>query len=157
MLWLLLAPDDALSFGELSDLLANEGGTIEWGSSLPGLLERMLEALATDPDRLDTVASLLNDLRTTEAGRELLGTDFDDVWLAGFVHELDVMVVLGPVVAHIQDHLPVLLCFEPLDADPVGESQRRPNRLLKKSSGTVSALNRRIVAHAKPFVFKGFL
>ena len=80
LLWLLLAPDDALSFGELSDLLANEGGTIEWGSSLPGLLERMLEALATDPDRLDTVASLLNDLRTTEAGRELLGTDFDDVW-----------------------------------------------------------------------------
>ena len=40
----------------------------------------MLEALATDPDRLDTVASLLNDLRKTEAGRELLGTDFDDVW-----------------------------------------------------------------------------
>ena len=40
---------------------------------------------------------------------------------------MDVVVVLGPVVAHIQGHLPVLLRFESLDADPVGESQRRPN------------------------------
>ena len=59
--------------------------------------------------------------------RDALGQPPGGEALAGFVHELDVMVVLGPVVAHIQDHLPVLLCFEPLDADPVGESQRRPN------------------------------
>ena len=31
------------------------------------------------------------------------------------------------------------------------------SRLLKKSSRAVSALNRRIAAHAKPFVFNGFL
>ena len=31
------------------------------------------------------------------------------------------------------------------------------NRLLKKSSRAVSALNRWIAAHANPFVFKGFL
>ena len=47
--------------------------------------------------------------------------------LTGFVHEMDVVVVLGPVVAHIQNHRPVLLRFEPLDIDPMGESQRRPN------------------------------
>ena len=59
--------------------------------------------------------------------RDALGQPPGGEALAGFVHELDVMVVLGPVVAHIQDHRPVLLRFEPLDIDPVGESQRRPN------------------------------
>ena len=59
--------------------------------------------------------------------RDALGQPPGGEALAGFVHEMDVMVVLGPVVAHIQDHRPVLLRFEPLDIDPVGESQRRPN------------------------------
>lgn len=82
LLWLLLAPDDALSVGELSSVLGGDGETAGWGPAFPGLLERMLDALASDPARLDTVAALLDDLRTTEAGRELLGTDFDDVWSA---------------------------------------------------------------------------
>ena len=68
------------SFGEFGSGLASEGGTAGWGPAFPGLLERMLEALASDPARLDTVAALLDDLRETEAGRKLLGTDFDDVW-----------------------------------------------------------------------------
>ena len=59
--------------------------------------------------------------------RDALGQPPGGESLAGFVHELDVVVVLGPVVAHIQDHRPVLLRFEPLDIDPMGESQRRPN------------------------------
>ena len=59
--------------------------------------------------------------------RDALGQPPGGEALTGFVHEMDVVVVLGPVVAHIQGHLPVLLRFEPLDADPVGESQRRPN------------------------------
>ncbi len=80
LLWLLLSPEAGLSFGEFSELLVNEGVSTEWGVALPGLLERMLETLGSDPGRLDAVASLLNDLRKTEAGAELVGADFDSVW-----------------------------------------------------------------------------
>lgn len=80
LLWLLLSPDEDLSLVELSDLFANEGASTEWGVALPGLLERMLETLGSDPSRLDAVASLVDDLRKTEAGTELLGADFDAVW-----------------------------------------------------------------------------
>ena len=59
--------------------------------------------------------------------RDALGQPPGGEALTGFVHEMDVVVVLGPVVAQIQGHLPVLLRFESLDADPVGESPRRPN------------------------------
>ena len=82
LLWLLLSPDEDLSLVELADLFANEGVSTEWGVALPGLLERMLETLGSDPGRLDAVASLVDDLRKTEAGAELLGADFDAVWSA---------------------------------------------------------------------------
>ena len=49
-------------------------------SALPGLLERMLETLGSDPGKLDAVASLLEDLRKTEEGRDLIGPDFDAIW-----------------------------------------------------------------------------
>ena len=80
LLWLLLAPDDALSFGEFGNMLESEGATAKWGDAFPGLLERMLEALATEPARLDTVAALLDDLGKTEVGQQLLGSDFRDAW-----------------------------------------------------------------------------
>ena len=80
LLWLLLSPDADLSFSEFSELLVNEGVSAEWGVALPGLLERMLETLGSDPGRLDAVASLLDDLRKTEAGAELVGAEFDAVW-----------------------------------------------------------------------------
>ena len=80
LLWLLLSPDQDLSFGELNELLSNEGSGTDWGVALPGLLERMLETLGSDPGKLDAVASLLKDLRQTQEGRELIGDNFDKVW-----------------------------------------------------------------------------
>ncbi|MDE2824065.1 MAG: phospholipase D family protein [Chloroflexota bacterium] len=82
LLWLLLSPDQNLSFGELSELLSSEGSTSDWGVALPGLLERMLETLGSDPRKLDAVGSLLEDLRKTEEGRELIGPDFEAIWEA---------------------------------------------------------------------------
>ena len=82
LLWLLLSPDQDVSFGELSELLSKESSRTEWGVELPGLLERMLETLASDPSKLDAVASLLEDLTKTQEGRELLGDDFQGVWEA---------------------------------------------------------------------------
>ena len=82
LLWLLLSPDQDVSFGELNELLSNESSGTNWGVALPGLLERMLETLGSDPGKLDAVASLLEDLRKTQEGRELIGDDFDGVWKA---------------------------------------------------------------------------
>ena len=82
LLWLLLSPDQDVSFGELSELLSSEGTGTDWGVALPGLLERMLETLGSDPRKLDAVASLLEDLRKTEEGSELIGPDFDAIWEA---------------------------------------------------------------------------
>ena len=82
LLWLLLSPDQDVSVGELSKLLSNTRNGTDWGVALPGMLERMLETLGSDPNKLDAVASLLADLRKTEAGRELIGADFDAVWNA---------------------------------------------------------------------------
>ena len=80
LLWLLLSPDQDMSFGELNGMLSSDGASAEWGAALPGLLERMLETLSRDPHRLDAVASLIEDLRKTEQGTELIGTEFDAVW-----------------------------------------------------------------------------
>ena len=80
LLWLLLSPDQDLSFGELSELLSKKNNGAVWGVALPGLLERMLESLGSDPKRLDPVASLIEDLRNTEEGKELIGADFYSVW-----------------------------------------------------------------------------
>ncbi len=80
LLWLLLSPDQEVSFSELSELLSDNGTRAGWGVTLPGLLERMLETLGSDPGKLDAVASLIDDLRKTEEGTELLGPEFDSVW-----------------------------------------------------------------------------
>ena len=82
LLWLMLSPDQDVSFGELSEVLSDQGAGTDWGVALPGLLERMLETLGSDPGKLDAVASLLEDLRKTEEGKELIGADFDAVWEA---------------------------------------------------------------------------
>lgn len=80
LLWLLLSPDVDLSFAEYSHFFEPDSGSFADGLSLPGLMERMLETLHSGPARLDAVASLVDDLRKTEAGAELLGADFDAVW-----------------------------------------------------------------------------
>ena len=80
LLWLLLSPDDDLSFAEFERSLVIDGSGFVAGPWLPGLMERMLETLHSGPDRLDAVASLVEDLRKTEAGSELLGAEFDAIW-----------------------------------------------------------------------------
>ena len=80
LLWLLLSPDQEASFADLSGVLANGTAVGSWGAALPGLLERMLETLGSDPRRLDDVNTLIEDLRRTEAGSELLGKEFEAVW-----------------------------------------------------------------------------
>ena len=80
LLWLLLSPDDELTFSEFGHLC----GDHETGSWSPlvlqGLLERMLTTLSRDPSQLDAVDTLITELRKTEDGKELLGTDLDVVW-----------------------------------------------------------------------------
>lgn len=80
LLWLLLSPDQEVSFSELSDLLSRKSTGADWDIGLSGLLERMLETMGADPKKLDAVASLLDDLRRTEVGREIVGPEFDAIW-----------------------------------------------------------------------------
>ena len=80
LLWLLLSPDLELSVADLAGALSSGDSDSSWGAALPGLMERMLETLGSDPRRLDDVNSLIEELRSTEAGAELLGTEFEAVW-----------------------------------------------------------------------------
>ena len=82
LLWLLLLPGDEMSFDEFSQLITDQAGVAQLRPVFPGLLERMLETLATNPDRLDDVESLLKDLRRSKHGAELIGQDFETVWEA---------------------------------------------------------------------------
>ncbi|MDE2686432.1 MAG: phospholipase D family protein [Chloroflexota bacterium] len=82
LLWLLLSPVEDLSFGEFTQALGSENGRGDWGSAMPGMLERMLETLGRSPDRLDAVAALLADLKKTETGAELVDDEFEMAWSA---------------------------------------------------------------------------
>ena len=81
LLWLLLLPEDDLTFDEFSQLLTDDSdASTKLRPGFPGLLERMLETLASEPARLDSVHSLLEDLRQTEHGSDLIGEDFEEMW-----------------------------------------------------------------------------
>ena len=54
----------------------------DWGSAMPGMLERMLETLGRSPERLDAVAALLADLKKAESGAELVDDEFEAAWSA---------------------------------------------------------------------------
>jgi hypothetical protein len=80
---LLLLADAELDLQALLDAMSADGsmpgnGFIE--RVTPPLLETMLRALTNDPDRLDHVARLVADLRSTEEGSALLPDGFDDIW-----------------------------------------------------------------------------
>jgi hypothetical protein len=80
---LLLLADAELDLQALLDAMATEGsGNAATFAvrSPPPLLETMLRALATEPSRLDHVARLIADLRSTEEGQALLPAGFDDIW-----------------------------------------------------------------------------
>ncbi len=80
LLWLLLSPVDDMSFGDFAQALGTEGDRREWGSALSGMLERMLETLGRDPGRLDSVATLLTDLKKTESGAMLVDEELEAAW-----------------------------------------------------------------------------
>ena len=80
LLWLLLSPDQEVTVTDLGATLANGNSNSSWGIAIPGLMERMLETLGRDPRRLDDVNSLIEELRRTESGAELLGVEFEAVW-----------------------------------------------------------------------------
>ena len=82
LLWLLLSPDQEVTVADLGAALANGNSVSSWGVALPGLMERMLETLGSDPRRLDDVNSLIEELRSTGSGAELLGAEFEAVWNA---------------------------------------------------------------------------
>ena len=82
LLWLLLAGEE-LSAADFADL----GGPAGPGSAHASagwarfpLLESLLRALSRDPSRLDEVARLIEDLRRTPEGRELLPEELLTVW-----------------------------------------------------------------------------
>jgi hypothetical protein len=83
-LMLLLSDSDM----DVSRLFAdNQSGTGAWSGAFGGmdgepLLERLLGALARHPARLSHVASLVEELRATPQGRDLLPPDFDLIWPA---------------------------------------------------------------------------
>lgn len=80
LLWLLLSSEEDLSFAEFDRLFGGADGYAGHGLTLPGLMERMVETLYGGPERLDSVASLVEELRKTEDGAALLGPEFDAVW-----------------------------------------------------------------------------
>jgi hypothetical protein len=80
---LLLLADAELDLQALLDAMSTDGfgaGTGFVERVTPPLLETMLRALTNDPNRLDHVARLVADLRSTEEGSALLPEGFDDVW-----------------------------------------------------------------------------
>ena len=44
------------------------------------LFESLVRALDRDPERLDQVAEVIDDLRKTPEGKELLPHDLEDIW-----------------------------------------------------------------------------
>ena len=81
LLRLLLTPDAQITFGGFNrDANGSDGAGSRWLESAGGMLERMLETLATRPQRLDAVDRLLTDLRSTESGRMIVGPEFEAAW-----------------------------------------------------------------------------
>jgi len=71
--------------GAMTNLFLAEHGpaarrSLNGFASVP-LFEGLSRALATQPDLLDGVRSLVDDLRKTEEGAALLPADFDSIWL----------------------------------------------------------------------------
>ena len=80
LLWLLLSPVDDMSFGDFAQALGPASERTEWGIAQSGMLERMLETLGRDPGRLDSVATLLEDLKSTESGANLIDAELEAAW-----------------------------------------------------------------------------
>jgi hypothetical protein len=80
---LLLLADAELDLQALLDAMEGDGSGKDLALAMPRtppLLETMLRALTSDPTRLDHVARLVADLRSTEDGAALFPDGFDEIW-----------------------------------------------------------------------------
>jgi hypothetical protein len=69
----------------MADWAGDEGGGAwqgEWAAGLGGetLLEDLVRAAAREPERLEPVRRLIEDLRATPEGREIVPDDLFAVW-----------------------------------------------------------------------------
>jgi len=82
---LFLIHHDGTDPSALADLFGAHGPAARRGpnglANIP-LFEELSRALATQPELLDGVRSLVDDLRKTEEGAALLPADFDSIWIA---------------------------------------------------------------------------
>ena len=82
-LLLLLLSDEALDVSKLVD--DGETGGERWtgrfgGWDEPALLEALLQSLGRNPDRVDQAARLIEDLRRTPEGKDLLPEGLEAIW-----------------------------------------------------------------------------
>jgi hypothetical protein len=81
ILFLLAAGDEvATSSGELADLISGAESRGDRVLRLPCLLETLLRTLHRGPAQIERVASLLDALRRSPNGSELLSPEFRDIW-----------------------------------------------------------------------------
>jgi hypothetical protein len=59
---------------------SGNGSDRQRGAGLDGLLESLLRTLHNEPDRLDHVARLVEDLRNQPDAKQLLPDRFEEVW-----------------------------------------------------------------------------
>jgi hypothetical protein len=80
---LFLIHHDGVHSGRITDIFMPGRDPAKYrganGASIP-LFEQLSRALATQPDLLDSVQSLVDDLRKTDEGASLLPPNFDSVW-----------------------------------------------------------------------------
>ena len=83
LLFLLAEGADTFSTAELLAVSRDEGdgdGTFLYGD-LP-LLEELVRAYSRQPDKIDRIARLIDDLEESEEGRALLPEGFEQIWQA---------------------------------------------------------------------------
>ncbi|MGA1984522.1 MAG: phospholipase D family protein [Acidobacteriaceae bacterium] len=80
--YLLLLLQDMDSLPPIADLVSAIGGKWNAGDSLEGLplLEELTRAYSRNPDRLDSVRKLVEQLNATPEGNEIIPTEFMDLW-----------------------------------------------------------------------------
>lgn len=83
MFFMLLADQDTPSIngGGKSFLLGEAGDSANGSHEIP-LLESLLRALDRDPEKIDRINALVNDLMASDEGAELLPEGFNDIWPA---------------------------------------------------------------------------
>lgn len=83
MLLMLLADQDIPNFnvGGKSRIPGEDADTSNGSAEIP-LLESLLRALDRDPEKIDRINALVNDLMGTDEGVELLPEGFNDIWPA---------------------------------------------------------------------------